>query len=226
MNRGNSMRKSWNLFSGMIRYLFGDPNAWESSILQFEREERISPSITNGILFIGSSTFTLWKTLEEDMMPLKVLNRGFGGSRMGDMSKYYNRLVLPYSPKAVVLFAGTNDISGKKPATAQEVFQGYLSFIQHVRETLPNTQVYYVAITPTPSRWKLWEIASEVNKLIRDYTEENGNLHFIDPTSKFLGSDEKPIRNFFRMDKLHPNETGYRLLTDTIKPILIADLGE
>jgi lysophospholipase L1-like esterase len=226
MNRRNSIRKSWNLFSGMIRYLFGDPNAWESSILQFEKEERISPSITNGILFIGSSTFTLWKTLEKDMTPLKVLNRGFGGSRIADMSKYYNRLVLPYNPKAIVLFAGTNDISGRKPATAQEIFQGYLSFIQHVRETLPKTQIYYVAITPTPSRWKYWEIAREVNKLIREHTEENVNLHFIDPTTKFLGSDGKPIRTLFRIDKLHPNEKGYRVLTDTIKPILKADLGE
>lgn len=226
MNRRNSIKKSWNLFSGMIRSAFGDPNAWESSILQFEKEERNSPSITNGILFIGSSTFTLWKTLEKDMTPLKVVNRGFGGSRIADISRYYNRLVLPYTPKAVVLFAGTNDISGKKPATAQEVFQGYLSFIQHVRKTLPKTQIYYVAITPTPFRWKYWEIAREVNKLIREYTEENVNLHFIDPTTKFLGSDGKPIRTLFRFDKLHPNEKGYRLLTETIKPILKADIGE
>jgi len=226
MNRRNSIRKSWNLFSGMIRYLFGDPNAWEASILQFEKEEKISPSVPDGILFIGSSTFTLWKTLENDMTPLKVVNRGFGGSRMADMSKYYNRMVLPCNPKAIVLFAGTNDISGRKPATTQEIFQGYLSFIQHVRETLPKAQVYYVAITPTPSRWKYWEIAREVNKLIREYTEKNVNLHFIDPTTKFLGSDGKPIRSLFRVDKLHPNEKGYRVLTDTIKPILKADLGE
>jgi lysophospholipase L1-like esterase len=226
MNRRNSIKKSWNLFSGMIRSAFGDPNAWESSILQFEKEEKNSPSVKNSILFIGSSTFTLWKTLEKDMTPLKVVNRGFGGSRMADMSRYYNRLVLPHNPKAVVLFAGTNDISGKKPATAQEVFQGFLSFIQHVRNTLPKTPIYYVAITPTPSRWKHWDTAREANKQIREYSEENANLHFIDPTAKFLGSDGKPIRTLFRIDKLHPNEKGYRLLTESIKPILIADLGE
>lgn len=41
----------------------------------------INPPAKNNIIFIGSSIFRLWKTLEADMSPLTVCNQAFGGSR-------------------------------------------------------------------------------------------------------------------------------------------------
>jgi hypothetical protein len=50
-------------------------------------------------------------------------------------------------------------------------------------------------------------------------------LHFIDPTSKFIGLDGKPNRRLFKADRLHPNKIGYALLTSSIKPILEAEVS-
>src|SRR5512136_2002320 len=156
----------------MIRAsLSGDPLAWESAIRKFEARDRRQPPPANVIVFTGSSSITFWASLEQDMAPLPVINRGFGGSRIDDVVYYADRIVIPYHPRATVLFAGTNDIAGPKPKTAQEVFAGYLAFIHIVDAALPETPIYYISITPTPSRWRYWPIVSEANCLIKAYTE-------------------------------------------------------
>jgi len=213
-----------DMFVSSIKSARGDPDAWESSIRKFESQDRLMPPSQNMIVFVGSSSFTLWSTLEQDMSPLPAINRGFGGAKINDVVRYTDRIVIPYRPRAIVLFAGTNDIADPKPATAQEVFDGYLSFVKRVQAALPETPIYYVAITPSASRWKYWLIASEANRLIREYAKSNPHLRFIDLTDHLLGSDRKPNRSLYRMDRLHPNKRGYAKWTAVIKPVLMADL--
>ena len=207
-----------------IKSARGDPDAWESSIRRFEAQDRLKPPAPGLILFVGSSSFTFWSTMEGDLLPLPVLNRGFGGAKIGDVVHYAGRVVLPYRPRAIVLFAGTNDIADPKPASAHSVFDGYLSFVQCVQAALPGTPVYYVAITPSASRWKYWHIAQEANYLIREYTKSDPRLHFIDLTGHLLGPDGRPDRSLYRFDRLHPNKKGYARWTAVIKPLLMADL--
>lgn len=210
---------------GMLRSTWGDPDAWEASIRRFEAQDRTLPPQRGAIVFTGSSSVTFWTTLEEDMAPLNVLNRGFGGSRIRDVVHYAHRVVLPCRPRAVVLFAGTNDIAWPWPASAQQVFDGYRAFVERVHAALRETPIYYVSITPTPSRWRYWPIAREANRLIQVHTETDTRLHFIDLTHAFLNPDGRPDSSLFRSDRLHPNQKGYMKWTVVIKPVLVADLG-
>lgn len=214
-----------DMFMSIIKSARGDPDAWETSIKKFEAQDRHLPPAKNVIVFVGSSSFTFWTTLEQDMAPLPVINRGFGGARMRDVLHYAERIVLPYHPRAIVLFAGTNDISGSKPATARQIYDGYLVFVRLVRESLPDTIIYFVAITPTPARWKYWPIAAEANRLIQEHTLTDPHLRFIDLTDQLLGADGKPDRSLYRFDRLHPNEKGYTKWTAVIKPQLEGDLA-
>ncbi len=218
------LRDNFNIISGMIRSSRNDPDAWEASIRTFEEQDRRQPPEPDMIVFTGSSSFTLWSTMEQDLAPLPVLNRGFGGARMQDVVHYAGRVVLPYHPRAVVLFAGTNDIAWPKPATAQQVYEGYLAFVQCVQAGLHETPIYFVSITPTPSRWEFWHIAQEANRLIEEHTQSDPRLHFIDLTDQLLGPDGKPDRSLYRFDRLHPNPKGYLKWTAVIKPRLMADL--
>jgi lysophospholipase L1-like esterase len=217
-------RDSFNLASGMIRSAWNDPAAWEASIRTFEEEDRRQPPAPGRIVFTGSSSFTLWSTMERDLAPLPVLNRGFGGARLQDVLRYAERLVLPYQPRAIVLFAGTNDIAWPKPATAQQVYEGYLAIIRCLQSRLPETSIYFVAITPTLARWEYWHIAREANRLIEARTRSDPRLRFIDLTDELLGPDGKPDRSLYRLDKLHPNQKGYQRWTAVIRPRLLADL--
>jgi lysophospholipase L1-like esterase len=219
-----SVHKNFNMISGVIRSSRDDPDAWEASIRSFDEQDRRQPPAPGGIVFTGSSSFTLWSTMERDLAPLRVLNRGFGGARMRDVVHYAERLVLPYQPRAVVLFAGTNDMAEPRPATAQQVYEGYLDFIRSVLPRLPGMPIYFVAITPTPSRWKLWPVVQEANRLINDATQSDPCLRFIDLTDHLLGVDGKPDRSLYRFDRLHPNPKGYARWAAVIKPVLLADL--
>ncbi|HVM72230.1 MAG TPA: GDSL-type esterase/lipase family protein [Anaerolineales bacterium] len=214
---------NFNMASGMLRSMRGDPQAWEASIRRFEARERLQPTPPEAILFTGSSSITLWSTLAQDMAPLHALNRGFGGSRMADVVHYSERIILPCHPRAVVLFAGTNDIADPKPATAQQVFEGYQAFVKILHAALPGLPIFYISITPTPLRWKYWPIVQDANFLIRAHTETSPNLHFIDITGAFLGPDGLPDRRLFRLDRLHPNAKGYEKWTALIKPVLMKD---
>jgi lysophospholipase L1-like esterase len=200
------------------------PEVWEWNIRKFESEDRKCKLPDGAIVFTGSSSITFWDTLERDMAPLPVINRGFGGSRIHQVAYYADRILLPHAPRAVVLFAGTNDIAYPKPKTAQQVFDGYLAFVNCVRTVLPGIPVYYVSITPTPSRWKLWPIAREANEKIKAYTESHPGLRYIDLTGQFLNSNGLPDRSLYKIDQLHPNRKGYARWTAVIKPFLLAEL--
>ena len=202
------------------------PDAWEWSIARFEADDRQHPPPEGAIVFTGSSSITFWDTLEQDMDPLPILNRGFGGSKIQQVVYYVDRIVIPYHPRAVVLFAGTNDIAGPKPKTAQEVLAGFQAFVQAVHTSLPGTPIYYIAITPTPSRWKLWPIAQEANRLIQAFVEINPCLHYIDLTEQLLTPDSLPDRHLYRMDQLHPNIMGYKKWVEAIKPVLLKDFND
>src|SRR5436305_5469999 len=92
------------------------PAPFENEIRAFEQADAKSPPPKDAVLFLGSSSIRLWKTLEQDMPGMKVINRGFGGSQVSDSVRYADRIVLPYRPKLIVFYAGDNDIAaGKSP---------------------------------------------------------------------------------------------------------------
>ena len=218
------IKDGFDMYVGGLRSTWNDPNAWEASIRAFEAQDRRQPPASGLILFAGSSSFTFWSTLEKDMAPLPVLNRGFGGARVQDVVHYAERIILPYRPRAVVLFVGTNDIAWPRPSTARQVFEGYLEIVQRIRSKLPGIPIYYVGITPVPSRWKYWPIVQEANRLIRAHIQSDPSLRFIDLTDSLLGPDGKPNRSLYRFDGTHPNKKGYVQWTAVIKPVLTADL--
>jgi lysophospholipase L1-like esterase len=216
-----SLSRILNMIPQGYRASRGDPDAWEPSIRRFEAEDRLHPPTAGAILFAGSSSFTFWSTLEEDMAPLFVLNRGFGGARIGDVVHYVDRIILPYRPRAVVLFAGTNDISGPKPAAPEQVYEGYLELVSRVRSAFPGIPIYYVGITPSRARWRLWPLAQKANRLIEAHTRTDPELHFIDLTAELMGPDGKPQRTLYRLDRLHPSRQGYARWLGVIKPVLM-----
>src|SRR5215212_3913947 len=86
-----------------------DTGRFESEITAFERRDRESPPPAAAVLFVGSSSIRMWCTLDRDFPTLRVVNRGFGGSEMSDVLRYAERVVVPYRPRTIVVYAGDND---------------------------------------------------------------------------------------------------------------------
>jgi lysophospholipase L1-like esterase len=194
------------------------PAQWERDIQAFEMADKTNPPPAGAILFVGSSSILMWKSLAHDFAGLPVINRGFGGSQMADSLFYADRIVLPCRPRQVVVYAGDNDLAAGK--TPEQILNDFEAFVAKVHRALPETRVAYIAVKPSPSRWKLVERMRETNRLIAQFARANPGLDFIDVFTPMLGSDGQPRPELFAADKLHLNEKGYQLWTATVRPFL------
>jgi lysophospholipase L1-like esterase len=195
-----------------------DPAKWEKDIAAFEKADRDHPPEKGGIVFTGSSSIRRWKTLAADFSGFRVVNRGFGGSHMEDSAAFADRTVVPQEPSTVVIFAGSNDIAAGK--TPERVAADFKTFVEKVHARLPKTEICFLEITTSPSRWAQREKVVAANKLIRTFCEQTTGVKFIAVREKLLGTNGEPRGELFEADRLHPNADGYKILADAIRPFL------
>jgi lysophospholipase L1-like esterase len=190
---------------------------WEPDIKSFEDQDRKNPPPVGGNVFVGSSSIRMWK-LGASFPKHSVINRGFGGSQLGNSVRYAERIVIPYKPRVVVVYAGDNDLSsGKSPET---VVADYRALRDKIHAALPETKIVFVSIKPSPSRWKLHEQALEANRLIREEIEQEKSQVFIDVWTPMLGEDGMPRPELFVKDQLHMNDSGYEIWNRLVEPHL------
>lgn len=195
---------------------------WESAIVAFEESDRTAPPPPGAIVFTGSSSIRMWSSLAEDMAPLVVLNRGFGGSHIAHVNHFAERIVTPYGPSAVVLYAGDNDLASGSDKTPETVFGDFRRFVEIVRGAHPDARVYFLAIKPSLSRWDRWPLMRDANARIAAFASETPGVEYVDVATPMLGPDGRPRPELFIVDGLHLNEAGYALWTDIVRPVLLA----
>lgn len=195
-----------------------------AEIAAFEASDKQTPPAGDAALFIGSSSIRLWKTLAEDFPELPVINRGFGGSQIADSVRYADRIVFPYKPKMIVMYAGGNDLNAGK--TPEQVLKDFQEFVGKVRNVLPTTRIVYISINPSVARWKQEANVLEANRLIRKWIEKRESrplkLSFIDSHSQLLSAKREPQPELLQKDGLHLNAKGYEKWTAIVKPRLLA----
>ena len=180
-----------------------------SEINAFIQADQTNPPPRGATLFIGSSSIRLWKTLAHDFPQHRVINRGFGGSQIIHSVDYADRIVFPYRPKRIVIYAGGNDINaGKSP---QQVFADFRAFVAKVHAKLPKTEIAYISIAPNPARWSQVNKVSEANALIADFANREPQVSFINVFPHMLGEDGLPRPEIFVADRLHMNAKGYEV---------------
>jgi lysophospholipase L1-like esterase len=193
-------------------------NKWEPEIKKFEESDRKNPPPKHAVVFIGSSSIQSWKSLADDFPGIKVINRGFGGSELADSTFYADRIVIPYRPKMVVLYAGDNDLADGR--TPQQVFEDYKVFVERVHRKLPTTKIAYISIKPSPARASLLQSMKDANGLIKAYATHHKRLVYIDVLTPMLGKDGNPRPELFGPDRLHMNSEGYGLWKLVIAPYI------
>jgi lysophospholipase L1-like esterase len=196
------------------------PAIWEWQIRQYERRDRRSTPLRRGILFTGSSSINLWSSLAEDMAPLPVLNRGFGGAHLDHVIRYANRVVLPYRPRLIVLYAGENDLSGWSRKTPETVTADFEHFVELVHGELADTHLLYLSVKPSLLRRGLADVQHELNDRIAAVTAGDERLGYLDVATPLLDAAGVPRRELFRLDRLHLNDAGYRVWTTAIRPAI------
>lgn len=193
---------------------------WNAEIAAFQAADRAHPPAPGAVLFIGSSSIRLWTSLATDFPEVRTLNRGFGGSEIADSTYFADRIVAPYHPRAIVLYAGDNDLeAGNSPAQVRDDFA---AFVRTARAVAPGVPIAFIAIKPSVARKALLPKIREANALVRDWAATQKGVAYLDIFTPMLGADGQPQARWFIQDGLHMNRTGYALWIGVVRPWLDA----
>jgi lysophospholipase L1-like esterase len=199
-----------------------DHAQWNTEIAAFQAGDRTHPPAAGAVLFIGSSSIRLWTSLATDFPGVRTINRGFGGSEIDDATFFADRIVAPYRPRAIVIYAGDNDLQdGDSPSHVRDDFA---AFVRKARSFDPGVPIALIAIKPSVARKALLPKIREANALVRTYAATQPGVAYLDVFTPMLGKDGQPQSQWFIADGLHMNRRGYALWIGVVKPWLDATL--
>jgi lysophospholipase L1-like esterase len=190
---------------------------WEKEVAAIEKRLKAAPPKAGGVIFSGSSSIRLWD-LKKSFPGQGYVNVGFGGSEVRDCTHFAPRLITPYQPRAVVFYAGDNDIaSGRTPEQVRDDFK---AFCAAVHKDVPKCRILFVAVKPSISRWKKFDVQQKANALVKAACGADERLGFIDIVPAMLGPDGMPVPGLFAKDGLHMSPAGYEKWTAAVSAAL------
>lgn len=194
------------------------PSHWKQDIAAFVAHDRTDPPPQHGVLFIGSSSIRRWPTLQADFPGVPVINRGFGGSTIADSTHYADKIVVPYHPRVIVMYAGDNDIAeGLTPA---QVIDDFKAFVARVHRDLPDTVIIYLPIKPSVARASMWPAMQKANSGIHDWAKTRAKVRYVDTASAMLDKHGNPRPELLADDGLHMSPAGYAIWIRKLRPVL------
>lgn len=169
------------------------------------------------VVFFGDSIIEHWN-IEQSFPGQPYINRGISGQTTSQMLVRFRQDVISIHPKAVIILAGTNDISGNTgPITDEDIESNFASMVElaHVH----NVRVILSSILPvsnyTPESKELFASRPmrrifALNHWLKDYCAEN-NVLYLD-YFVVMGDEGGLLKRDLADDGLHPNKAGYAVM--------------
>lgn len=201
---------------------------FDAAIDAFEAADKTAMPPKCATLFVGSSTIRFWSSLKEDFPDRQVVNRGFGGSTVWEIDDYFSRVVTPYHPRAIVFYAGDNDLAdvparNGNPAvpghTPDQVYADFVTFMKLKDKALGKTPVWFISVKPSKLRWDIQDKMTAVNAKVKALADKRNDLAYIDIVPAMLKPDGTP-KDIFREDRLHMTPDGYALWAPIVEKAL------
>ncbi|QXV65436.1 hypothetical protein INP83_20580 [Mucilaginibacter sp. 21P] len=193
---------------------------FDNEIRDFKQQDSLKFPPKNGILFIGSSSIRKWTDLEQRFAGKTIIRRGVGGCTIEQLVDYYTPYIMyPYQPRKIFIYAGENDIAAGKSGefTARQFYQLWAM----IKQNLPNAEIYYMSIKPSPSRAKYFAEVSRANTLIKNFIKGKRKSHYVDVASVILNpTTQQPDTSLFESDMLHLNSKGYDKWQAVLMPLV------
>jgi lysophospholipase L1-like esterase len=188
---------------------------WYENEVQRLEKEREALTYDPKLLFYGSSSIRLWESLNDDFAPFQPVNLGFGGSTLAACTWFFSRLVAPFRPDSIIVYAGDNDLGdGRHP---EEVFIFFQQLVSRVRRQFGDIPLAFISIKPSITRWDIVDRIRFTNKIIREEIDRQADhLHYIDVYTRMIDKAGYPKREFLDPDGLHINDKGYALWKEII----------
>ena len=190
-----------------------------NQIKAFKIEDSLNQYTEIDVAFVGSSSIRKWKNLQKDMQGLKVLNRGFGGSSVPEAIYYSDILFFNRPIKKIVFYSGDNDLVFLR-SNPEKIISSYKYLYNILSSKLPNTEIYFLSVKPSPGRWRYWEQMQEINTALIEFCKTNLNCKFIDVSSCLVNESGTIKNELFKKDGVHLNKQGYQVWTNIIYPAI------
>ncbi|MBX7183923.1 MAG: hypothetical protein K1Y01_02160 [Vicinamibacteria bacterium] len=198
-----------------------DPLRFTAEIEAFEKEDKTTPPPKDAIVVTGASSIRRWHpTIKEDLAPLTIIPRGFGGSTMEDALHWLDRVALVYKPRAIVVYEGDND-TGRYQVPPTKIAEQFEGIVKKIHAALPKTRIYVIGIKPSVSRWEVWPVSVKANELLKAIAAKDDLVDYIDVAAAMLRPDGHVMTDIFVEDNLHLNPKGYRIWTAAVRAVLI-----
>lgn len=195
----------------------------ENEIVNYEKADALIgiDKLQGQIVFYGSSSIRLWKSLKYDFAPLPVINHGFGASTFPEMIYYAERMLVPYNPKIIVIYCENDLFMGKPQKTPEQVMDAFGELATLIQNRLPKTKVIYISMKPSISRKADWSKVKKADALINNYIKKHKNFTYVDIRPAMYRPNGSINGDYFVSDSLHMKPSGYAEWTKIIRPILL-----
>ena len=198
-----------------------DPERYRKDIEAFKEFDSKNTPPQNAALFVGSSTIMKWKTA--DAFPaLSVINRGFGGSVLGDVLYFYHDVIGKYHPAAILLYCDNDVASG---GNADQAFEKVMQIYVKVRSDFPKVPFAFLSMKHAPN--SAFADPAEpaaidrFNELAKAQAKRDPTFKYFDMDAPVLDANGKVQGDLFQ-DGEHFNDKGYALINPVMQKFLVA----
>ena len=176
------------------------------------------------VVFMGDSITEEWSNLYPEYFTEKgYINRGIGGQTTPQMLIRFKPDVVDLKPEIVVVLAGTNDIAGNTgPSNAKMITDNIFSMAEIAKAY--QMKVVLSSILPVYEYDWAREIKDPpstiqaVNDALKQYASDQG-LIYLDYFSSMV-DERQGLNSDYTSDGVHPNESGYILMSSLAEEVL------
>jgi lysophospholipase L1-like esterase len=209
------------LMLSLVGSIQAQQSRFSAELQKFNKRDSIFMPPKNAILFIGSSSFTKWTDVQNYFPGYPIINRGFGGSTLPDVSDYAEENIAKYHPKQVVIYCGENDLASSDTVTPMVVFNRFKQLFKIIRSKAGEINITFVSIKPSPVRKSLQLKVEKANELISGFLKSRSGTGFVDVYHPMLLKDRAINGSIFTSDSLHMNPKGYAIWQKAMQPFLL-----
>lgn len=216
--------------SGYIYVKNSDPAKWmkryQGDIDKYTLENMNMTDFSCDILALGSSSINLWENILEDLSPMSIIKRSYGGATIRDMIYNYDIIARGYNPKSILLYV-ENDLSGGDDnVSVGDAYDLFRVFLDKLQNEYPDVPVFVLSVKASPSRIGNIDKIRMLNMLLDEYAKNTKGITYLDIISVMYDKDGNLRLDIFIEDDLHMNQKGYDLWTKEIKPSLLKAVGK